>query len=658
MSRTRKRPTLTLGLVGLALVVAIISFSQSAVLAASARPTPLTMPEWNTAVADLSHPGAGCFRASYPVVEWRATRCEAAPKIPVEPRNPALSHMPQTVGAGSNDYSAYVPGLITQVYGSFTNVSSGISEQGQVGGKGSQVANAFSLQLNTQTFDTSACDGTGNSNGIGPNGCQGWEQFVYLTNPNELFIQYWLENYDATCPNGYQPFSFKNSSAIYCYMTTPTTPYPGGALTAADLATVHLTGYATAGGNDGVEVSLGSGQATLVSNSDSVLGLASVWNTAQWGVYGDAGQAEANFSSGSSLQTLMQVDGSSSGAPTCENQGFTGESNNMNRTATPAISTSPALSYPEMASKQAVGGTGTASCANAPAALNSYGHIVYQASNGTDDLYQTADASPYLWSGGSSRIKGQLSSDAPAVVKFGKEFVMAYTSSNSTHDIYVSTSSDGQNWTAGTKVKGQTTDVSPALADYRGQLVMAYLAANGTGDVIVTSTTTPLSWTNNSHTIDQESPNPPALAVYGGDLVMAFELDNGSDDIGVTQTTDPSNWGTQGAYLEGQSTDDSPALAVYGGDLVMAYLANDGNGDIYVTTASNPLSWSNNGYAIPQQSPNPPSMVSWDGNLVMALQFNNGSNDIGITLTQDPSNWGTAATTVPDQLTPNTPVLF
>jgi hypothetical protein len=54
-----------------------------------------------------------------------------------------------------------VPGLIFQATGTFQNVSSGIIEQGQVGGSGPEVANSFSLQLNTQFFSGSpACSGS------------------------------------------------------------------------------------------------------------------------------------------------------------------------------------------------------------------------------------------------------------------------------------------------------------------------------------------------------------------------------------------------------------------------------------------------------------------------------------------------------------------
>jgi hypothetical protein len=62
------------------------------------------------------------------------------------------------VGNGT-DYAARVTGLMSSATGSFDSVSGVTSETGQVNGSGPQVANTFSLQLNTNQFTTSMCSG-------------------------------------------------------------------------------------------------------------------------------------------------------------------------------------------------------------------------------------------------------------------------------------------------------------------------------------------------------------------------------------------------------------------------------------------------------------------------------------------------------------------
>jgi hypothetical protein len=126
-----------------------------------------------------------------------------------------------------------------------------------VNNTGPEVANAFSLQLNSQFFSGSpACSGSGN-----PSGCQAWQQFVYDYDnaTGYVFMQYWLINYNATCPSGW------NTSSNDCWINSPASTLTGGPLTAGNLASVKLSGSATSGGNDAVSLSIGSGQATLVT---------------------------------------------------------------------------------------------------------------------------------------------------------------------------------------------------------------------------------------------------------------------------------------------------------------------------------------------------------------------------------------------------------
>jgi hypothetical protein len=286
-------------------------------------------------------------------LQWHAVKCVVAPRWPVAPALPsgsATRPAPAAVGDG-DDYSAQVPGLISHATGTFHHVSPKITEKGKVGNAGSKVANAFSLQLNTQFFATPACSGSGD-----PANCLGWQQFVYATSDGAgiVFMQYWLINYDATCPSGW--FSFSHD----CYTNSNASSLTGGILTAKNLATVKLSGSAASGGQDKVSLSVGSGQATLVTNNDSKLHLAAVWNTTEWGVFGDGGGGEAYFGTGTTLEAQTALTATSSSAPACVKEGFTAETNNLKLAHTPALGSEAS---PTLASEQTDGTSGTASCA-------------------------------------------------------------------------------------------------------------------------------------------------------------------------------------------------------------------------------------------------------------------------------------------------------
>jgi hypothetical protein len=320
-------------------------------VAAEARPAAPTMAQWQAELSQLPTLGVGCYHASYPSLQWHPAKCVVAPAIPFAPAvatSLAGRAAPDKVGDG-DDYSAVVSGLISKATGSFDDVSKKITEKGQVGGAGSKRPNTFTLQLNSQFFSSPAC-----ANSADPSKCTGWQQFVYESDIDAVFMQYWLIKYNAACPAGW--YSYSND----CYTNSPASTVTGGPITARELATVELSGSATAGGEDEVSLSLGSGQASLASNKDSKVDLSAQWNTAEFGVFGDGGGSEAYFGAGTTLEAQTTLTATSSAAPTCLHKGFTGETNNLKLTSTPALGTE---SNPTMVSKQTNGTATTASCA-------------------------------------------------------------------------------------------------------------------------------------------------------------------------------------------------------------------------------------------------------------------------------------------------------
>ena len=297
-----------------------------------------TLADWQQAISRLPEPGAGCYEASYPMLQWHVARCQIAPAMPLAP----------AVGNGK-DYSARVKGTISQATGSFNDVSPKITEKGQYGGAGRELANTYSLQLNTEFFSTPAC-----AKSSVPARCLGWQQFVYDSYANLVFMQYWLINFSATCPPGWISYSSD------CYRNSLASTFAGGRIAAAGLATTRLVGSAVAGGKDEVSLTNGSGKATLVTNSDKVVDLAGVWNTAEFDVFGDGGGGEAYFGSGTTIESQTTLQATSLAAPTCLKQGFTAETNNLKLTKTPKIG--PGVS-PTLVSEQTDAAATTASCA-------------------------------------------------------------------------------------------------------------------------------------------------------------------------------------------------------------------------------------------------------------------------------------------------------
>jgi hypothetical protein len=323
--------------------------------------------QWQAAIAQLRLPGKGCFDATYPAVQWRLATCVRPPKTLFEPAPPPSlggSPPPQAVGGalGATDYSAQVSGVLSSATGSFDSESAGVTESGPNPNGGAVAANMYSLQLNAKPFTTPACSGGGSS-------CLGFEQFVYDSSSNGVYVQDWLNEYDASCPSGWTTEPLYGHT--YCVINSPIgeSLLSVAAPTAAQLANVTLTGTPVSGGNDTVVMAVGG---TAVGNNtapDSNVDLAGHWNTVEFGVFGDGNGSQAVFSNGTDLKVRVTTHSGTTAAPACVQESFTEETNNLNFAAKPVTSTGAAPGI--LTEQNTSAGVSGNDCANA----NGWGEI-------------------------------------------------------------------------------------------------------------------------------------------------------------------------------------------------------------------------------------------------------------------------------------------
>lgn len=304
----------------------------------SARPQSGDLKAWREFMKQVPMPETGCFEARYPDSGWQEVPCIIPPPLPYPPARGPRS---DTVGNGT-DFSAEVSRRITEAEGSFDSVAGVTRESGTTGGK-----NAFSLQLNTSFFTTLAC-----ALAADPANCRGWEQFIYSNiNSRSVFIQYWLLDFAAPCPPGawipYQSDCFMNNAGA----AVPVQPI-------TQLGELRLTGRARSGDLDRVILSTGT-KLYSSSNGDTILNLGLAWTTAEFNIVGDCCGSQANFNRGSTVVVRTSAkERKTEVVPSCLDQGFTGETNNLTvvESAAPSQGSLPAIVFTESNASGAAAG--------------------------------------------------------------------------------------------------------------------------------------------------------------------------------------------------------------------------------------------------------------------------------------------------------------
>jgi hypothetical protein len=323
----------------------------------------------------------GCFSSTYPNTQWQQVQCVTPP---LRPYPPARGQRANTVGHGNDVTAQVTTGLIGEVTGSFDSVVGALSETGQVNDTGPQVANTFSLQINSNTFHGApACSGAAE-----PSDCMGWQQFVY-SNAGTLVMQYWLLNYYAECP-----LNWYSDGGGDCYENgfNAVGGIPPQDIT--NLANMSLTGSAVAGDMDLVSLAVGTTMYAAL-NPDSAVDLANYWNVAEFNVFGDCCDSQANFIKGTILLVRTEVANGKVVPPSCVAGGFTGETNNLNFGGAPVASRGlyPAVVFAETT----LGGSSPCEAATEVSSATIAGSHDFNADGHSDILWRDTSGNMAIW---------------------------------------------------------------------------------------------------------------------------------------------------------------------------------------------------------------------------------------------------------------------
>jgi len=329
--------------------------------------------EWRKALVEKPVPAKGCFKVEYPSQEWVSTPCVPLPANLLRPSIvPRLRGVKRgtpephaDAGNGVDYVTQATSGTIVTATGSFPSVKTtgeiNVSANGITSRK-----NQFSLQLNSNLFNTRACIGSMTGQ------CQGWEQFVLSNDPGSppgyLWIQFWLLDYGTPCPQGW------GASGSDCsYNGKGTDLQIIGSV--QSLKSVWMKGIASAGNKDPLVFPTDTvliGWTDVVPearafSADSVLDLASHWTQSEFNVFGDLTFHLARFNRGTAIEVEQKLTFANDLVPKplmVNTDGTTGETNNLNLVPPPCVD-GPVLRFMESNTPNAVFTCPKSSCTEA-----------------------------------------------------------------------------------------------------------------------------------------------------------------------------------------------------------------------------------------------------------------------------------------------------
>jgi hypothetical protein len=334
-----------------------------------AKRTEAAFESWHSMIEWVPQPENGCAVATYPELRWRATPCVKPPNDPL-----GTAHgIPDYVGL-HYDWSASVPMSepMNSAEGFFPQETGVKSEHDNKTLK----QNVYSLQMNTNTFNTQDCKNFGSPD---PAGCREWQQFIFrqVASPSShamIYIEYWLLDFmypwdgKTKCPPHWINSFGPKKIHLSCFINSTATSTSLQPIT--QLVNMKEFGFAAIPSRNYDKVELGT-PSTLYSakGNTEFPDLNENWFAAEFNVFGNCCLNRAIFvpTNGSTLVVRTQVANGMITAPTCNGPnegGTTGETNNLNLTGTP--SKWPIRLFPAIIFKETNATTTSPSCAAEP----------------------------------------------------------------------------------------------------------------------------------------------------------------------------------------------------------------------------------------------------------------------------------------------------
>ncbi|MUG93774.1 alpha/beta hydrolase [Scytonema sp. UIC 10036] len=155
-----------------------------------------------------------------------------------------------------------------------------------------------------------------------------------------------------------------------------------------------------------------------------------------------------------------------------------------------------------------------------------------------------------------------------ALAVFNNQLYLAYKANEAANYIWVTSSSDGKNWSEAQRVPEQTTSAAPALAVFNNQLYLAFKATDAENSLCIATSSNGKNWSNGQRVPGQTTSAGPCLTVFNNQLFLAFRATDADKSLCITSSSDGKNWSNVRAE---ESISAGPSLAVFDKNLLLGW---------------------------------------------------------------------------------------
>ncbi len=265
------------------------------------------------------------------------------------------------------------------------------------------------------------------------------------------------------------------------------------------------------------------------------------------------------------------------------------------------------------------------------AAFNGSLYVAFQGLNAGNDLYITSSSSGNNFPA-ATRYTNIYMGSAPAMAAFNNQLYVAFQADDPNHEFFVTSSSTGSNFPAATIHSNIQMGGAPALAVFNNQLCAAFQANDPGHTLHLTCSSDGVTWPSAWQVANVAIGSDPAMAVFNGKLYVAFRGDDSGNAVWLASSSDGHTFSSQslpGQHMGGSS---SPALVASNGALYYIYGANDGNNEMLVSASTDGTNWQGPAaYLGLQMGATGPGAAKFGNQVVVGFQSNDSRHVLFVT---------------------------